>query len=368
MEVDSYIEESVVRDANVRFRAALSAASAEIRTRLTKAFASWQDVPGLKGTAAALEPLHVSRPRARGRVESGLRIQAFMAERFPGFALQFNGLKIQRYTRPLGPDALLALLWSTKRQFSGGDFLELRVGLRAVDTHGGPDHAELVRSITRYFGRSDLASWPCSTRDDLAGALDGAGAVLSVLTPLLDETVPRYLADPGAAGGSGAVTARQALTLVEGAARKWDAGASLTEAVSSFGFGTDRWGWSVSEDGALRAHGFWSLRFTSPTSRRNACASVPFLGPPEFLPFDEPALGLVVNPVGNDWIDSDAAAQAARSSPTVALSANPLSIRGFELKGAPPRWVVAFATPGDFKSGLNVILDAVTGQSLGLTG
>src|SRR3954452_18199050 len=100
MEVNPYVEQSVLRDTDVLFRAVLSVAAAEIRQPLMAAFATWREVPGLEGMSSAVARLQRGRPKSRARVETGPRIQAFMKERFPEFAQQFNGPGFQRYSLP----------------------------------------------------------------------------------------------------------------------------------------------------------------------------------------------------------------------------------------------------------------------------
>jgi hypothetical protein len=255
------------------------------------------------------------------------RVKRFMKELFPHYRFDESDPQQLRFRKPLASTLDLILVFNRVHQWGLGKTFSVEFGADFPNTPFGGMHAGVggtSKNIFWLFHEGwERQVWAYSTSDELSSALEGCGELLRRILPAAEEQCRQLLLPPPAAlpagiATRGALSAREAYDLILPMAREWAADAQLeslgsTNVVHISGpVGSLRS--SISEEGRLRPHGSWALKFVSKRLDRCCAYFIPHTGRVwwSFYPVLQGALPKYSAILDSDeWIDSTAVAPQA---------------------------------------------------------
>lgn len=328
-------------------------------------FTSWSELPGLLSLARKSQQREGKPVRRTMKFQPLEPIARKMIEWFPGLAVDRRLPALVRFTRPIHDEMLFVMNWMVEQHFGMGQSLKLSLGLRPTAQQQTFDSPQLVRPLSHYFGEADATFWAAESVADIETVGSSVRDFLSLVLAAMDKLGPidDELSYAAQSKQAGAASARQAHELAMEACRIWDDQAALIGIVSSL-FEAERWGWPLADNGQLRPHGAWHLRYWSASQQRQAEAWVPFAGQVEFRSFVDPTVDNA-KPIDDQWMDSPQAVTLASSQsipPQYKLSS--MTLKGSPGDSAASDWQVCFAPERDFQHGTAITLNAITGAYL----
>ncbi len=359
-------DEEILSDCALRCRCRLNHLLLNHLQPLIKSrFTSWSELPGLLSLARKSQQREGKPVRRATKFQPLEPIARKMMEWFPGLAVDRRLPALVRFTRPINDEMLFVMNWMVEQHFGMGQSVKLSLGLRPTAQQQAFDSPQLVRPLSHYFGEADATFWAAESVADIDAIGSSVKDFLSLLFTALDQFGPidAELSHAAQSKRPGGASARQAHELALEACRVWDDQAALIGMVSSL-FEAERWGWPLADNGQLRPHGAWHLRYWSARQQRQAEAWVPFDGQVEFRRFVDPTVDNA-KPIDVKWMDSPQAVTLASSQnipPQFKLSS--MTLKGSPADSAASDWQVCFAPERDFQHGTAITLNAVTGEYL----
>ena len=307
-------DEEILSDCALRCRCRLNHLLLNHLQPLIKSrFTSWSELPGLLSLARKSQQREGKPVRRATKFQPLEPIARKMIEWFPGLAVDRRLPALVRFTRPITDEMLFVMNWMVEQHFGMGQSVKLSLGLRPTAQQQAFDSPQLVRPLSHYFGEADATFWAAESVADIDAIGLSVKDFLLLLFTALDQFGPidAELSHAAQSKRTGGVSARQAHELAMEACRVWDDQAALIGMVSSL-FEAERWGWPLADNGQLRPHGAWHLRYWSARQQRQAKAWVPFAGQVEFRRFVDPTVDNA-KPIDVKWMDSPQALTLASS-------------------------------------------------------
>ena len=246
----------------------------------------------------------------RARVDFTRVVKKFMRRRFPNWELVERGGDELVFEDPIRVGLDLQILFERHHHWGLGKAFTIGIGLRMRADDFCHAHITASRNVFALFGSGEEPSWTYVTEAELLERLDVAATVLEKVLPRFEELALQRLRPsptklPDDVERQDVSTARSGLVYANRAAKVWRGDAWLTRVTGG--------GDSIVAGKASWAGG-WQYQFrTSETAESGVWIVVPAIGPISTQVYSFPT-AFTSLPVGEEWIDSDAAFDCAKAA------------------------------------------------------